>query len=57
MPTCGDRQVRMDEKNNYKQGRDGSKCKITMGPAASNKPGNPTKGGGINRETKGTHQN
>lgn len=56
MANCGDRQVRMDETNNYKQGRSGSKCKILMGPAAGKKPGNPTSGGGINRSTKGTAQ-
>lgn len=50
---CNERQVRMDEKNNHKQGRSGGKCKVMMGPAASAKAGNPTSGGGINRATKG----
>lgn len=56
MANCGDRQVRMDETNNFKQGRSDSKCKIVMGPAAGKKPSNPTSGGGINRSTKGTAQ-
>ena len=56
MANCGDRQVRMDETNNHKQGRSDSKCKILMGPAAGKKPGNATSGGGINRSTKGTAQ-
>lgn len=56
MKGCGDRQVRMDETNNFKQGRSDSKCKVLMGPAAGKKPGNPTSGGGINRSTKGTAQ-
>lgn len=50
---CKDRQVRMSETNNHKQGRSGSKCKVMNGPAASSKSGNPTSGGGINRATKG----
>lgn len=56
MSNCGDREARMSETNNFKQGRSGSKCKVVMGPAAGKKPGNPTSGGGINRATKGTSQ-
>ncbi len=58
MPTavhtnCGDHEARMTEKNNFKEGRSGSKCKVVDGPAAGAKKGNPTMGGGINRATKG----
>lgn len=53
MPNCGDREARMDEKNNHKEGRSDSKCKVVSGPAAGMKKGNPTTGGGINRATKG----
>lgn len=56
MADCGEHQVPLKETNNFKQGRSDSKCKITMGPAAGQKPGNPTSGGGINRATKGTSQ-
>lgn len=53
MPTCGDREARMAEKNNHKEGRSDSKCKVVDGPAAGAKRGNPTMSGGINRATKG----
>lgn len=59
MEGCGEHEARSissSEKNNYKQGRSGSKCKINMGPAAGAKRGNPTSGGGINRSTRGTSQ-
>lgn len=56
MADCGEIQVPLKETNNFKQGRSDSKCKVVMGPAAGQKPGNPTSGGGINRATKGTSQ-
>lgn len=44
------------ERTNQPEGRDGGKCLIKTSPAASPKPGNPTKGGGINRSTNPTSQ-
>lgn len=41
------------ETNNQPQGRAGSKVKEIPGPARGKTSGNPTKGGGINRATKG----
>ena len=41
------------EVNNYKQGKSGSKVKRVSGPAVGSTSGNKTKGGGINRATKG----
>lgn len=43
---------KLKEVNNYKQGRTGAKSPIMTGPAKTPKH-NPTKGGGINRATKG----
>ena len=42
----------MKEKSNYAQGKSGSKVKEVRGPVGHALPGNPTKGGGINRATK-----
>ena len=44
----------MREKNNHMQGRSGSGIKKNKGPAyGGSTGGNKTKGGGINRATKG----
>jgi len=48
----GSRWAKMKETNSQKQGRSGGKVPILTGPAKSPKH-NPTKGGGINRATKG----
>lgn len=48
----GSRWAKMKESNTQPQGRSGSKVPITSGPTKSVKH-NPTKGGGINRATKG----
>lgn len=41
------------EINSQKQGRSNSKVKMVSGPAVGSTSGNKTKGGGINRSTKG----
>jgi hypothetical protein len=42
------------EISNHEQGKSSDAAtKKKMGPAASHQAGNPTKGGGINRPTKG----
>lgn len=48
----GSRRAKMKEHNTQPQGRSGGKVPITSGPTKSVKH-NPTKGGGINRATKG----
>lgn len=45
--------VKFTEKNNYPQGRSGSKVKIINGPAVGSTSGNPTKGGGVMQKTRG----
>lgn len=41
------------ETNNYSGGRSGSKVPVKSGPVEGGIKHNPTKGGGINRSTKG----
>ena len=48
----GDR-MSVKESNNQKGGKSGSGTRQVSGPAASSIKSNPTKGGGINRATKG----
>ena len=50
--TEGHRRARFADTNNYQQGRSGSKSPSLPGPAKRVK-NNATKGGGINRATKG----
>lgn len=49
------RKARIRETNNYQQGRSGSKVPMLGGPAAKGRDlgKNATRGGGINRSTKG----
>lgn len=47
------RSIPLKETNNYKGGRSGSKCPVKSGPVEGGIKHNPTKGGGINRATKG----
>ncbi len=59
MPFLGDRgldRIGRMEKNNYKQGRSGSKVPLLKGPVPSGRDlgKNSTQGGGINRATRGT---
>ena len=53
------RKARIRETNNYQGGRSGSKVPLLPGPAAKKAGGrdmgaNATRGGGINRATRGT---
>ena len=45
--------ARSKEKNNYNQGKSGSKVITKSGPAVGNTSGNQIKGGGITEATRG----
>ena len=51
MPNQG--KVPLKERNNHSQGRSGGGTPMKSGPAVGKTSGNATKGGGINRPTKG----
>jgi len=55
MPRATSGNIPLKEHNNHMQGRTGSATEKFEGPAVGrqNKRMNPTKGGGINRATKG----
>lgn len=45
--------ARSKEKNNYSQGKSGSKVKTISGPAVGHTKGNSMKGGAITKPTRG----
>ena len=50
---AGISRARSKEKNNYNQGKSGSKVKTLKGPAVGSTSGNQIKGGGITEPTRG----
>ena len=50
---AGISRARSKEKNNYNQGKSGSKVITKKGPAVGNTSGNTIKGGGITEATRG----